>query len=96
MTLAEFRGSVKDSVAPAQLSPLLQAMWFDAKGDWEKAHEICQEIDTKQGALIHAYLHRKEGDLSNAAYWYLRAGRTVPSAGLDEEWAMIVTELIGH
>ena len=96
MTFAEFRSSLKNSATPPQVTPLLQAMWYDAKGDWERAHEICQEIENRDGAHIHAYLHRKEGDLSNAGYWYRKAGRNTPSVSLDEEWEMIVSELLEH
>jgi hypothetical protein len=93
MTLSEFRTSLQ-SLSPPPVTPLLQAMWHDAKGDWEKAHEICQDINTPDGARIHAYLHRKEGDLSNARYWYRQAGTSIPSVNLDEEWDIIVSDLL--
>ena len=75
------------------LPPLLAAMWWDARGDWQKAHRIAQDINTPDGAWVHAYLHRKEGDLSNADYWYRRAGRTRPDEPLRDEWIQIVAAL---
>lgn len=75
------------------LPPLLAAMWCDAQGDWDGAHRIAQEQHTAAGAWVHAYLHRKEGDLANADYWYRRAGRARPEAPLEEEWAAIVAAL---
>jgi hypothetical protein len=70
------------------------ALWHDARGDWEKAHGIAQEIDDANGSWVHAYLHRKEGDLGNAAYWYRRADRPVATDSLNDEWTRIVTELL--
>ncbi len=81
---------------PSSYSLLLQAMWHDARGDWAKAHELAQEIEDADGAWIHAYLHRKEGDLSNARYWYHRASRNMPGLSLDTEWEAIVTELLAR
>lgn len=72
------------------LPPLLEALWWDARGDWERAHRVAQGIETAEGAWVHAYLHRKEGDLSNADYWYRRAGRTRPQGTLDAEWESLV------
>jgi hypothetical protein len=77
------------------MSKLVEALWHDARGDWEQAHEIAQSIDDSEGAWVHAYLHRKEGDLSNAGYWYSRAGRKKPDASLDEEWKEIAEALSG-
>ncbi len=94
MTPTELRASATPGASPPQVSPLLQAMWHEARGDWQKAHEICQEIDNTDGARVHAYLHRKEGDTSNAAYWYRRAGTKLPAVSLEEEWDVIVGELI--
>ena len=71
------------------LPPLLAALWWDARGDWVRAHEIAQSVETADGSWVHAYLHRKEGDLGNADYWYRRAGRRPPAVTLDEEWAEI-------
>ena len=72
------------------LPPLLEALWWDARGDWDRAHAVAQGIETAEGAWVHAYLHRKEGDLSNADYWYRRAGRTRPQGTLDAEWESLV------
>jgi hypothetical protein len=73
----------------------LRALWWDAKGDWEKAHEAAQSDNGGQAALVHAYLHRKEGDLGNAGYWYRRAGRAMPRGTLDEEWQALAAEMLG-
>lgn len=77
------------------LPPTLQALWHDWRGNWEEAHRLAQEVTGRDGDWIHAYLHRKEGDLGNAAYWYLRAGRAMPGATvtLEAEWTAIATEL---
>jgi len=90
MTLAEFQASAQVDDQP----PLLQALWHDARGDWGRAHELAQEIDTRDGAWVHAYLHRKEGDPDNARYWYRRAGRTESAAPLDDEWSEIARALL--
>jgi hypothetical protein len=90
VTLSEFK-SLKQ---PPSLSPLLVALWHDAQGDWHKAHKFAQDIETRDGAWMHAYLHRKEGDKSNANYWYQRAGKKFPTKSLEEEWGEIVTELL--
>ncbi len=95
MTLEEFKDSLQGDAPPAGCSDLLQAMWFDARGDWEKAHNIAQDIDNADGSRVHGYLHRKEGDEWNASYWYRRAGQPFPKVSLDEEWEQIVNELIG-
>lgn len=75
------------------LDPLLAALWWDARGDWNGAHALAQSVDTAAGAWVHAYLHRREGDLANADYWYRRAGRQRPVATLEAEWAEIATAL---
>jgi hypothetical protein len=72
----------------------LEALWHDARGDWDAAHTVAQEIESPDGAWIHAYLHRKEGDAGNAAYWYKRAGKPVASTSLDAEWTAIATALL--
>lgn len=74
----------------------LLALWWDGKGDWEKAHEIAQDVVGADGAWVHAYLHRKEGDVGNAGYWYRRAGRDVARGDLRVEWVAIVTEMLGR
>ena len=79
---------------PESLSLAAQAVWWDAKGNWAKAHECAQEQDDPAGAWVHAYLHRKEGDLANAGYWYRRAGRPPATVPLDEEWEAIARALL--
>jgi hypothetical protein len=100
MTLDQLRTSVKESVPPTELPPLLAALWWDAKGDWNRAHEIAQaEADRgtrPDAAWVHAYLHRKEGDTWNANYWYRRASQLHPDIPLDEEWAQIASALLAH
>jgi len=96
MTLKEFKESLSEKTTTPGMSEYLKALWYDAKVDWEKAHTIIQDIEDKTAAWIHAYLHRKEGDSSNADYWYNRAGRKRPSLTLQEEWESIVKELTGE
>ncbi len=94
MTYEAFRRSLTHASPPDELSPLLKAMWFEGKGDWHMAHEVAQDIHEREGSWIHAYLHRKEGDLGNARYWYNRAGKPVPAVSLEEEWEAITRELL--
>lgn len=84
-----------EGTIPDDIPALLQALLLDAVGDWDSAHRIAQEVFTKDGSWVHAYLHRKEGDRSNAAYWYSNAGRRMPETKLDEEWEEISRELLG-
>ena len=94
MDLQEFKRSLADRTPPAAMTPELHALWMDASGDWDAAHRIAQSKDNRATAWVHAYLHRKEGDSSNAAYWYRRADRTVSRLSLDEEWDDIVSALL--
>jgi hypothetical protein len=99
MDLSAFRRSLDDAAPPATLSLALQGLWWDGKGDWNRAHQCAQDHgaqdqDDRIGAAVHAYLHRKEGDLSNARYWYSRAGRTPADGALDTEWEALVMELL--
>lgn len=94
MTLDDFRQSVTATEPPAGLSHALAGLWWDAKGDWKQAHESAQQGEGVEGSWVHAYLHRKEGDQDNAAYWYRRAGKPVCREPLDAEWLSIVTHLI--
>lgn len=94
MTPDNFLQSLPDAAPPRQLSHQLQALWFDGKGNWEKAHQLVQDETDATSALIHAYLHRKEGDTWNADYWYRMAGRTRPSKSLAAEWQDLVAELL--
>ena len=94
MTLAAFIASLESTAPPQGLTAPLQALWWDGKGDWEQAHNIAQDIENNTGSWIHAYLHRKEGDRSNAAYWYARAGKSMPFSTLEEEWEHIAAALL--
>lgn len=94
MEIDEFRQSLAAQTPPAGVNKLLQALWHDAKGDWKRAHEIVQSVKGKAGARVHAYLHRKEGDLDNAKYWHGRAGTKIPKVPLEKEWDALVTELL--
>ena len=94
MTLDEFRKSLSDTHVPAGLSPVLQALWHDANGDWNAAHDVAQDVPDPDGAWVHAYLHRKEGDAANAAYWYRRAAQPVCRSSLDQEWESIVSAFL--
>jgi hypothetical protein len=96
MTLAEFRASLSESDPPKALPGLLIGLWWEAKGDWDKAHSIAQDVPGCDGAWVHAYLHRKEGDEGNAWYWYRKAGRDHCRLPFDEEWAELVTELLAR
>ena len=95
MTMQEFQDSLAGSEPPSGTSLALQAMWHDANGKWDEAHRLAQAEDDRIGAWVHAYLHRVEGDLSNAAYWYRRADRPVCQETLEQEWDEIVSALLG-
>jgi hypothetical protein len=90
----DFKRSLS-SAAPPAVAPALVALWHDAKGNWDLAHSVAQDVDDGSGAWVHAYLHRKEGDEGNAGYWYRRAGRSHFRGSLDEEWDQIVETLLG-
>ncbi|MGH7945155.1 MAG: hypothetical protein ACREH8_21675 [Opitutaceae bacterium] len=97
MSFEELQQSVASATVPPDGSSLvIQALWHDARGDWERAHTCAQEDNSRDGSWVHAYLHRKEGDPGNAGYWYSRAGRSMPatSVTLDAEWADIARELV--
>ncbi len=94
MQLQFFVQSISEQQPPASLSVYLQALWYDAKGDWHEAHSMIDHLHDETACWVHAYLHRKEGDLANADYWYRRAGKTRPSLSLQEEWKMIVEQLL--
>jgi hypothetical protein len=93
LTLSEFKNSLT-SPAPPPVPILLQALWHDAHGNWDKAHDLAQEVNTKDGSWVHAYLHRKDGDRSNAHYWYNRADRKMPAYSLEQEWDEMVVEFL--
>jgi hypothetical protein len=94
MDISSFEASVAAAAPPSGLSRALEALWHERRGDWDAAHHIAQDIDTEYGSWVHAYLHRREGDQSNAAYWYRRAGRPVAAGSLDDEWRVIVMLLL--
>lgn len=94
MKVDEFIRSVAAERPPSHLSEALQSLWWDKKGDWDTAHSIAQSIPTVQGSAVHAYLHREEGVLWNADYWYSRAGRNRPDISLDAEWQQLVNEML--
>lgn len=86
MTYSEFVHACHEGSLPESATKLLRSLYEDRRGEWSTAHAIAQEIRTPDGSLVHAYLHREEGDLGNANYWYSRAGASAPSTGLDDEW----------
>jgi hypothetical protein len=94
MTFDEFIDSVVGDKPPGELSDTLISLWWDKKGEWDTAHTIAQNIPTFQGSAVHAYLHREEGVLWNADYWYSRAGRQRPHIPLEEEWKLLVEEML--
>lgn len=97
MNASEFRESVKNQIPPEGLAAPLAALWWDAKGDWTQAHSLVDELDTKEGMAVHAYLHRKEGAPTNAEYWYSRAGHKFRRPTLEAEWEALVSGLLqGH
>jgi len=94
MTYEEYIASLTLPNPPEGLSVYLHAMWQDGRNNWDKAHDIIQDVNDKTAAWIHAYLHRKEGDVFNANYWYNRAGRRMPGYSLQQEWEEVVKELL--
>jgi hypothetical protein len=94
MTLEEFRQSLRREEPPANLSFALAALWWDAKDRWKQAHESAQQDEGPAGSWVHAYLHRKEGDSSNAAYWYRRAAKPPSQIPLEQEWLQIAESLL--
>jgi hypothetical protein len=94
MTLNEFRQSLSQAAPPPGLARALAGLWWDAKGEWTRAHECAQQDEGPSGSWVHAYLHRKEGDQDNAGYWYGGAHRAVCQEALDAEWLSIVQALL--
>jgi hypothetical protein len=94
MTVDEFAATLQASAPPAGVAPALLALWHDARGDWNTAHQIAQDVPDPDGAWVHAYLHRKEGDPGNAAYWYRRAGQPAARGTLEAEWRQIAAALL--
>ncbi len=95
MTLEEFKSSLNQENPPDTISNELKALWYEANGDWDKAHKIVQAMNTKTAAWVHAFLHRKEPDEWNASYWYSIARRPKPKTNFEEEWEEIAKYLLG-
>lgn len=95
MTIQEFKDGLKNKIPPTGISEIAIALWYDAKGDWEAAHNVAQ---SQEGVLhydlLHAYLHRKEGDDWNARYWYNRANSAMPNISLAMEWEVLLTAFL--
>jgi len=95
MTPAALKASVSNAAPPAGLPPPVHALWWAAKGDWDTAHKIVMQEEGADAAWVHAYLHRVEGDLPNAGYWYRAAGKPVATGTLEAEWDAIAAALLG-
>jgi hypothetical protein len=93
--MSDFRASLSGTAPASSVEPPLAALWWAAKGDWDKAHKIVMNEETADAAWVHAYLHRVEGDLGNAGYWYRRAGQPAAQDSLEAEWERIVSALLG-
>ncbi len=94
MDLEKFKTSLEEEEPPSEFPAPVAALWWDAKGNWERAHGLVDELETKDGMAVHAYLHRKEGQTSNADYWYQRAGRDFQRPALEAEWQALVEALL--
>jgi hypothetical protein len=94
MTFDELKRTLTNAKPPAGIGPPLTALWWAAKGDWDKAHGIVMKEDSRDAAWVHAYLHRVEGDLDNAGYWYRKARRPAEAGPLPAEWDTIAADLI--
>ncbi len=94
MNFDNFKSSLIGAAPPPAVSPAVQALWWQAKGDWHQAHRCAQDAKGEDGAWAHAYLHRVEGDQMNAGGWYKRAGKSPSTAGLDTEWEQIARSLL--
>ena len=95
MNVAQFKASLSGAAPAPQLNAPLAALWWAARGDWDRAHRIVQDEETSQAAWVHAYLHRVEGDLGNAGYWYRRTGKPAATGSLEAEWEIIASTLLG-
>ena len=93
MDIENFKNKIKSDSKPDALPLPIQALWHDGKGDWKTAHDLIDHLQDSQSAHVHAYLHRKEGDLWNADYWYAKAGQKRPNISLDEEWEQLVLKI---
>jgi hypothetical protein len=95
VSMADFKASLSDNAPAPDLGAPLAALWWAAKGNWDAAHKIVMDEETAEAAWVHAYLHRVEGDLGNAGYWYRRAKKPVATTSLDTEWEAIASGLLG-
>jgi hypothetical protein len=93
MNPTDFKASVANETPPAGLTAPVEALWWDLKGDWTRAHNLVDELETPEGMAVHAYLHRKEGEQSNADYWYVKAGRKYYRDQFPDEWTALVEGL---
>ena len=99
MTYDQFLATLTEAVPPQGLPSSLRALWHErsGQGDWHQAHALVESLDSATAAWVHAYLHRREGDRSNAAYWYRQAGQPFPSSTtLDDEWEVLVNAFLGE
>ena len=96
MTSAEFSASLASAVPPDELTPALTALWWDGKGEWARAHDLINDLETPDSMAVHAYLHRKEGEQRNADYWYRKAGSQHRRATLKAEWQALVEALLSE
>jgi hypothetical protein len=94
VSMADFKASLSGAAPAPNLGPPLAALWWAAKGKWDEAHRLVQDEDTAEAAWVHAYLHRLEGDLGNAGYWYRQAGKPVAKDSLESEWERITSGLL--
>ena len=95
MTTADFKASLSGAAPAPDLAAPLAALWWAAKGNWDRAHSIAQDEPGADGSWVHAHLHRVEGDLGNAGYWYRQAGKPVATDAIDTEWERMVSALLG-
>jgi hypothetical protein len=95
VNMAEFKASLSGAAPAPQLNAPLAALWWAARSGWDAAHKLVQGEDTREAAWVHAYLHRVEGDLGNAGYWYRQAGQPVAAGSLETEWERIASTLLG-
>jgi len=96
VSVADFKASLAGDAPAAGIAPPLAGLWWTAKGDWDKAHRIVQDESSRDAAWVHAHLHRLEGDLGNASYWYRQAGQPVATDAHDVEWERIASALLGN
>ncbi|SDD12232.1 hypothetical protein [Pedobacter soli] len=93
-TIADFKRSLANEKPDDSFTVQLKALWYDGKGNWDKAHGLIDQLNDRQSAHVHAYLHRKEGDQFNAGYWYRKAGQVFPEQSLEKEWEELVFKFL--